>query len=96
MLPLRRILAPVDFSRASDAALRRAADLARRTVREVVEGQPAEAVAVFAEAHGVDLVVLARHARGTLGRFLLGSVTERAARLAPCALLAVPVDERAG
>jgi nucleotide-binding universal stress UspA family protein len=59
----------------------------------VVEGRAAEAVTGFAAAHGVDLVVMAKHGLHGVDRLLLGSVTERVVRTAPCAVLALPVDE---
>ncbi|HJO82850.1 MAG TPA: universal stress protein [SAR202 cluster bacterium] len=40
-------------------------------------GSPAEQVATVAERDGYDLVAMSTHARGTLGRGILGSVTDR-------------------
>ena len=82
-----------DLHREAEAALA-LLEAPRRAARVVGEGAPAEAIAAFAEAHGVDLVVQARHERGRLGRLLLGSVTEQTARRVRCALLVLPVDER--
>ena len=45
-----------------------------------------------AAAHGVDLVVMAKHGLHGVERLVLGSVTERVLRRAPCSLLALPVD----
>jgi nucleotide-binding universal stress UspA family protein len=50
--------------------------------RELVPGPPAQAIEECAEAGPADLVVLATHGRGGLSRLLLGSVAERAVRMA--------------
>jgi nucleotide-binding universal stress UspA family protein len=42
----------------------------------IEEGDPADAIRRHAGAHGVELIVMATHARGALGRALLGSVAE--------------------
>jgi universal stress protein A len=41
----------------------------------------------MATAEGFDLIVTGTHGRGLIGRILLGSVAERVAREAPCAVL---------
>lgn len=62
------------------------------TVR-VAEGRAAEAIVDHAKAHGVDLIVMAKHGLHGVERVLIGSVTERVCRTAPCAVLALPVRD---
>ncbi len=50
---------------------------------------PAVAIAETAEQHGVDAIFMSSHGRTGLGRFLLGSVTEKTLRLAHCPVLVV-------
>jgi nucleotide-binding universal stress UspA family protein len=64
-----------------------------RAEGHVVEGRAAEAITAFAAAHGADLLVMAKHGLHGVDRLLLGSVTERVVRTAPCAVLTLPVDE---
>lgn len=56
---------------------------------EVVVGRPARAIAEIATTQGTDLVVMGTHGRGGFAHLLLGSVTERVIRAAPCAVLTV-------
>jgi len=51
------------------------------TVREVLDA---------AAAFGADVIVLGTHGRGGFERLVLGSVTEKVLRQAPCAVLTVP------
>lgn len=78
-----------------DACARVAAEAeipARVTVRpEVVWGPtPAETLAEYAEGVEADLLVVGTHARGPVGRALLGSVASGVARRAHCPVLLVP------
>ena len=41
---------------------------------------PAKAICEYAEAHGVDLIVVGSHGRGGVERWLIGSVAERVVR----------------
>lgn len=53
----------------------------RQNVRiEVAAGDPAEQILWVAERHAVDLIVMASHGRGALGRWAFGSVADRIAR----------------
>jgi nucleotide-binding universal stress UspA family protein len=56
----------------------------------VLSGPPASEIVRYAEEHGTDLIVLGAHGHGIVDRLLIGSVAERVARHAPCAVLMVP------
>jgi nucleotide-binding universal stress UspA family protein len=55
--------------------------------RHVVVGPPYRKVLETAAAEKVDLIVMATHGRTGLSHLLMGSVTERVVRLAPCPVL---------
>ncbi|MEA2578125.1 MAG: hypothetical protein QOD78_1713 [Chloroflexota bacterium] len=57
-------------------------------------GDPGESIVSAAEAEGVDLVVVGTHGRGTIGRFILGSVSDHVVRNAPCPVLVVRPPSR--
>jgi nucleotide-binding universal stress UspA family protein len=52
-------------------------------------GSPAETILTYAETHGVDLIVMGTHGRGTVERLWLGSVTERVLQHAKCPVVSV-------
>jgi nucleotide-binding universal stress UspA family protein len=54
-----------------------------------VSDSPAEAIADYAKAEGIDLIVIGTHGRTGMSRFLLGSVAEHLLRTAPCPVLTV-------
>jgi len=56
----------------------------------VREGDAAPEILACARERGADLIVLGTHSRRPVVRWLLGSVTQEVARLAECAVLAVP------
>ena len=58
-------------------------------VRVRLGGLAASAVADYAREVAAPLVVISTHGRTGIGRLLLGSVTERVVRLAPCPVLTV-------
>jgi nucleotide-binding universal stress UspA family protein len=104
-LRLFRVVEPAPFLATSKddpmfVALERQArdDLARVAVAlrhrdlhletEVVANEPA-ATAILAAAEQADLIVMASHGRGRVARFLLGSVTDKVVRGAPCPVLVV-------
>ena len=59
-------------------------------VRRFVEvGVPHEEIAELAGAEVVDLIVMTTHGRKGLSHLLLGSVTEKVVRTAPCPVLVV-------
>lgn len=61
----------------------------------VWQGPAAASIVNRATETDVDLVVLASHGHSGLDRLLLGSVTEKVARLAPCPVLVLPAPGRA-
>jgi nucleotide-binding universal stress UspA family protein len=90
-LPGGRFLARVDQVRERRQAA--AQELVQRGRREgipviylVWEGEPGESILEAANAEGADMIILGSHGRGTLGRLLLGSVSQHVVKLA-----AVPV-----
>jgi universal stress protein A len=146
MLHLRTLLAPTDFSKHSDHAIRYAAEMARqfgaalvllhivtddilrdiskthvpphpvdkvhedltKEAREqyvrnvmpdvrkdldvtilVLSGEPPLEIVHTAELRGVDLIVMATHGRTGLSHALMGSVTEKVIRKAPCPVLSL-------
>ena len=52
--------------------------------------QPADAIVEEAERSGIDLIVMGTEGRSTLGKHVIGSVTERVVRHAGCMTLVVP------
>jgi nucleotide-binding universal stress UspA family protein len=60
----------------------------------VVGGQPFGAIVDCAETERVDLIVMSSHGRSGLSRMLIGSVTDKILRSAPCPVLVVPLDEK--
>lgn len=57
------------------------------TETQAAVGQAREEIALTAQRHKVDLLVMASHGRSGLGRWLLGSVAESVLRIAPCPVL---------
>src|SRR5262245_26174305 len=54
---------------------------------------PALAIVEYAQAAGVDLIVMGTHGRGAMAQLLMGSVAERVVRLAPCPVLTLKHPE---
>lgn len=55
----------------------------------VLVRQPADAIVEFAKGEGVDLIAMATHGRGGLGRWVFGSVTQKIMHLTPAPVLVV-------
>jgi nucleotide-binding universal stress UspA family protein len=55
----------------------------------VQQGNASDSVLLFAQAHGVELIVMGTHGRRGLDRLVLGSTTDRVIRRAPCPVLVV-------
>jgi nucleotide-binding universal stress UspA family protein len=65
-------------------------DLGRLTVHcEVREGTPFYEIIQFAREAEIDLIIMGTHGRSGLAHVLLGSVSERVVRKAPCPVLTV-------
>jgi nucleotide-binding universal stress UspA family protein len=64
-----------------------------RLTRTVVRGGTHREIVEFARTRGADLIVMGTHGYGPLRRLLLGSVTERVLRTAPCPVMAVRPPE---
>ena len=88
---------PVDLRNQLEKFLVGALDRAREKVeaegvkaRSVFRvGVPYEEITAVAEEEGADLVVMTTHGRKGLSHLLLGSVTEKVIRTAPCPVLVV-------
>ena len=64
-------------------------------VREKVElGNAETSIVEEAEREGVDLIVMSTHGRTGLSHLLMGSVTEKVVRLAPCPVFSVHQPRR--
>lgn len=50
-----------------------------------------EEIVKYADEHQMDLIIVAKHSRSTMERFLLGSVTTKVVQLSHCPVLVVPV-----
>ena len=70
-----------------------AEDAGVEAVTAIRAGVPDEEITDYATEADVDLVVMGTHGRSGLGRFLLGSVTERVVRGSRVPVLAVPPGE---
>jgi universal stress protein A len=55
----------------------------------IAEGRPSVEIVAYAAEHGVDLIVMGTHGRGTLGRAFLGSVADNVIRQAACPVMVV-------
>ena len=58
------------------------------------DGVPHEEISRIASAEKADVIVMATHGLKGIAHTLLGSVTERVIRNAPCPVLAVPPSEK--
>jgi nucleotide-binding universal stress UspA family protein len=81
-LPGGRFLRRIDQERADvesrvQALVARARTDGVRSTFLVWEGDPSEVILEASEAENVDLVVMGSHGRGTIGRLLLGSTSQR-------------------
>jgi len=60
------------------------------TIRPVtVSGDPASTIVDYARAESIDLIVMSTHGRTGISRWVLGSITERVLRQAPCPVLVI-------
>jgi nucleotide-binding universal stress UspA family protein len=56
---------------------------------DAIIGTPAGSIVDYAGGHGIDLIVMGTHGRGGMSHVLMGSITERVIRIAPCPVLTV-------
>jgi nucleotide-binding universal stress UspA family protein len=56
---------------------------------EVAVGHPAVQITAWAEAHGIDLIVLGHRGKTLFERWLIGSVAKKVISYAPCSVLVV-------
>lgn len=88
-----------EFERAAEAATKaaavRASDCGIGVVRSVLRGRPAEELVAYADAHGVDLLVLGTESRSGLKRLVVGSVSQRVVSAAPTPVVTVRTLEDA-
>lgn len=63
--------------------------------RQVLEGDPEDAIVAAAIENAVDMVTMSSHGRGAIGRAFFGSVADRVVRLSPVPVLVLrtPEDE---
>jgi nucleotide-binding universal stress UspA family protein len=66
-----------------------------RVTRTVLRGCAHREIVEFARTRNADTIVMGTHGYGPLRRLLLGSVTERVLRTAPCPVMAVRPPEKA-
>jgi nucleotide-binding universal stress UspA family protein len=57
--------------------------------RIVTEGYPADKICEIAETGNFDIIVLGSKGRSAIGRFLLGSISDRVVHHAPCSVCVV-------
>jgi len=81
MASAERLLAELERARSSE--------LGPRTSTRVVSGTVPSALADHAAASGAQLIVMSTHGRTGFARWLMGSVSERLLRVAPCSALVV-------
>jgi universal stress protein A len=63
-------------------------------IRKVVDaGQAYGTIVDCAENERIDLIVMSSHGRSGLSRMLIGSVTDKVLRGAPCPILVVPLEK---
>ena len=81
--------------RLEEFVVKNVADIgANLRIRKVVDaGQPYGAIVDCAENERIDLIVISSHGRGGLSRMLIGSVTDKVLRVAPCPVLVVPLEK---
>jgi nucleotide-binding universal stress UspA family protein len=86
------VFTPEDVERtAADLASFIAEEIGGITVgTSVLQGAPAAVIVEQARTLPADLIVIGTHGRRGFERFMLGSVTERVLRTAPCPVLTVP------
>jgi len=62
-------------------------------VKKMVHGRPFLEIINYARNQQIDLIAISTHGHGALASMLLGSVTEKVVRKAPCAVLTIRHEE---
>jgi len=75
----------------ADAAVRQLRDAGFTASKEVVGGEPADAILRAADAWRPHVIIVGSHRRAGLDRVMLGSVSGPVVHRAPCAVEVVPV-----
>jgi nucleotide-binding universal stress UspA family protein len=90
-MPLEQILA--ESEEASRLQLGRLAKEVGADATDVTSGtsvgSPSDAILEYADANGIDLIVMGTHGRGLVGHLLIGSVAERVVRRSKAPVLTV-------
>jgi nucleotide-binding universal stress UspA family protein len=60
-----------------------------RATTEIVTGTSAESIVTYSRERGIDLIVMGTHGRSGLSHLLMGSVSEKVLRTAPCPVMTV-------
>ncbi|MBI3179828.1 MAG: universal stress protein, partial [Deltaproteobacteria bacterium] len=68
-------------------------EMRERVQRRFVVGEASEAIIETAKGEGADLIVMGTHGRSGLSHMVLGSVTEKVVRRAPCPVLTIRAAE---
>jgi nucleotide-binding universal stress UspA family protein len=58
-----------------------------KVVTSAMVGSPVVKLVAYAEEHQIDLILMATHGRTGAQQIMIGSVTEKLVRLAPCSVL---------
>src|SRR5688572_9991383 len=67
---------------------------ASQVTAQLLQGSAASEIVRVASEQSFDLIVMGTHGRTGLGHLLLGSVTEKVVRRAPCAVLTIPLHDK--
>lgn len=67
-------------------------DVPIHTHLETKERNSSKAICDFAKTNDFDVVVIGRHGRTGINKLLLGSVTDKIVRSAPCPVLVIPLE----
>ncbi|WP_053365433.1 universal stress protein [Bacillus sp. FJAT-27245] len=54
---------------------------------QILEGNPAESICAYAEEIGADLIIIGSSGKGGITGLLIGNITEKVSKLAPCHVL---------
>lgn len=77
----------------ADAPVEGGGGVLARIYTHLIDGRAAEAIVSAARTSKGDVIVMAKRGLHSVERLLVGSVTERVCRLAPCAVLVVPIGD---